>query len=274
MIKRLVSLGSVIVDLVLEVPALPDRGGDVLASQRGMAAGGAFNVLSAAARLGLPGLYAGPHGMGPFGDLVRAALAREGVQLVMPPNPHLDTGWTLALVEPDGERTFVTVTGADAVVVPEALRAIEYRDGDAVYVSGYDLAYPDAGAAIAEHAAALAPNLVVLLDPSPLVVDIESSRLAAVLGRVDVLSRLRPRRGQLDPARGARRGDDPQGRVKSGAGPIGQGAGRRHKRRRRRACRSHAGRAGARNELAGRRVVRQPSGSLRGVSARPSRRPH
>jgi len=187
-IKRLVSLGSVIVDLVLEVPALPDRGGDVLASQRGMAAGGAFNVLSAAARLGLPGLYAGPHGMGPFGDLVRAALAREGVQLVMPPNPHLDTGWTLALVEPDGERTFVTVTGADAVVVPEALRAIEYRDGDAVYVSGYDLAYPDAGAAIAEHAAALAPNLVVVLDPGPLVVDIESSRLAAVLGRVDVLS--------------------------------------------------------------------------------------
>ena len=188
MIKRLVSLGSVIVDLVLEVPALPDRGGDVLASQRGMAAGGAFNVLSAAARLGLPGLYAGPHGMGPFGDLVRAALAREGVQLVMPPNPHLDTGWTLALVEPDGERTFVTVTGADAVVVPEALRAIEYRDGDAVYVSGYDLAYPDAGSAIAEHAAALAPNLVVVLDPGPLVADIESSRLAAVLGRVDVLS--------------------------------------------------------------------------------------
>ena len=188
MITRLVSLGSVIVDLVLEVPALPDRGGDVLASQRGMAAGGAFNVLSAAARLGLPGLYAGPHGTGPFGDLVRAALAREGVQLVMPPNPHLDTGWTLALVEPDGERTFVTVTGADAVVVPEALRPIEYRDGDAVYVSGYDLAYPDAGSAIAEHAAALAPNLVVVLDPGPLVADIESSRLAAVLGRVDVLS--------------------------------------------------------------------------------------
>src|SRR5207249_1606907 len=48
MIKRLVSLGSVIVDLVLEVPRLPDRGGDVLASQRGVAAGGAFNVLAGA----------------------------------------------------------------------------------------------------------------------------------------------------------------------------------------------------------------------------------
>src|SRR5439155_16337841 len=83
MIKRLVSLGSVIVDLVLEVPALPDLGGDVLASQRGMAAGGAFNVLSAAARLGLPGIYAGPHGTGPFGGLVRAALARQAAATTM-----------------------------------------------------------------------------------------------------------------------------------------------------------------------------------------------
>src|SRR5205809_4876535 len=100
MIKRLVSLGSVIVDLVLEVPRLPDRGGDVLASQRGMAAGGAFNVLSAAARLGLPGIYAGPHGTGPFGDLVGAPLAPEGLPTTPPPNPALSPGRTLARFHP------------------------------------------------------------------------------------------------------------------------------------------------------------------------------
>jgi ribokinase len=187
-INRLVSLGSVIVDLVLEVPSLPDRGGDVLASQRAMAAGGALNVLSAAARLSLPGVYAGPHGTGPFGDLVRAALAREGVAITLPPNPQLDTGWTLALVEPDAERTFVTVTGADALVSADALRLIEYREGDAVYVSGYDLAYPGAGAAISEHVAGLRPGLFVVLDPGPLVADIEARRLAAVLQRAEVLS--------------------------------------------------------------------------------------
>jgi sugar/nucleoside kinase (ribokinase family) len=187
-IKRLVSLASVIVDLILEVPALPERGGDVLASQRGMVAGGAFNVLSAAARLGLPGIYAGPHGTGPFGDLVRAALTSQGVQAIMAPSPDLDTGWTLALIEPDGERTFVTVTGADAIVAPDLLRSIEYRDGDAVYVSGYDLAYPDAGGAIADHVAALASELVVVLDPGPLVADIDPGRFATALSRVDILS--------------------------------------------------------------------------------------
>ncbi|MHB8611944.1 MAG: PfkB family carbohydrate kinase [Candidatus Dormibacteraceae bacterium] len=188
MIKRLVSLGSVIVDLVLHVPKLPDRGGDVLASQRGMAVGGAFNVLSAGARLGLPGMYAGPHGTGPFGDLVRAALARERVEISRSPTPAIDTGWTLALVEPDGERTFVTVTGADAIVGPNELQAIEYRDGDAVYVSGYDLAYPDAGAAIAGHVAGLRRDLLAVLDPGPLAADIEPVRLSSVLERTNVLT--------------------------------------------------------------------------------------
>ena len=160
----------------------------MLASQRGMAAGGALNVLSAAARLGLPGVYAGPHGTGPFGDLVRAALARERVEVSLPANANLDTGWTLALVEPDGERTFVTVTGADALVTAETLLPVRYRDGDAVYVSGYDLAYPGAGVAISEHVAALGRGVFIVLDPGPLAAEIEAGRLAAVLHRADMLS--------------------------------------------------------------------------------------
>jgi ribokinase len=187
-IRRLVSLGSVIVDLVLEVPKLPERGGDVLAAQRGLAAGGAFNVLSAAARLGLPGLYAGPHGTGPFGDIVRGALEGERIAISRPPNPHLDTGWTLALVEPDAERTFVTVGGADAQVDAEDLLTVGYEEGDAVYVSGYDLAYPNAGEAIAQHIAGLAQGLLLVLDPGPLVAEIDAGRLTAALDRVDVLS--------------------------------------------------------------------------------------
>ena len=188
MIKRLVSLGSVIVDLVLEVPKLPDRGGDVLATQRGMAAGGAFNVLSAASRLGLPCAYAGSHGTGPHGDLVRASLAREGIEAMQAPNPHVDTGWTIALIEPDGERTFVTVTGADGLLDAEALGALSYDDGDAVYVSGYDLAYPGAGAAIAQHVAQLEPGVTVVLDPGPFAADIPAETLAAVLRRTGILS--------------------------------------------------------------------------------------
>ncbi len=188
MITRLVSLGSVIVDLVLELPHLPPRGGDVLAAQRGMAVGGAFNVLSAASRLGLPGVYAGPHGTGPFGDLIRAELAREGIAASRVPNRKLDTGWTIALIEPDAERTFITVTGADAIVEPADLEGIEYRDGDAVYVSGYDLAYPASGAAIAAHVGGLPPDVFVAFDPGPLAADIQAGLLQSVLARATVIS--------------------------------------------------------------------------------------
>jgi len=200
-IKRLVSLGSVIVDLVLELPRLPDRGGDVLASQRGMAVGGAFNVLSAASRLGLPGLYAGPHGTGPFGDLVRTSLEREGIEVARPPNAVLDTGWTIAMIEPDAERTFVTVTGADAIVERGSLDGIGYRDGDAVYVSGYDLAYPAAGEEIARHVAGLARGLLVVFDPGPLLSDIPPDRVRRILQRADVVSlnqRESERLGEVD----------------------------------------------------------------------------
>ena len=47
---RLLHLGNVVVDVVLTVPALPEPGGDVLATSTQTAAGGGFNVMAAARR--------------------------------------------------------------------------------------------------------------------------------------------------------------------------------------------------------------------------------
>jgi ribokinase len=189
-IRRLVSHGSIPVDLAIGLARLPERGGDVLASWSARSAGGGFNVLSAAVRLGLPAVYAGPHGTGPFGDIVRAALAAEGIPCLRPQTPALDTGFCVVLVEGGeaGERTFVTVAGADAVVDGSTLRAVAYREGDAIYVSGYDLAYPDAGVAVAEHISGLAPGPLVVFDPGPLVAEIPATLLASLLERADLVS--------------------------------------------------------------------------------------
>jgi sugar/nucleoside kinase (ribokinase family) len=187
-ISRLVSLGSVLVDIVLDVPRLPERGGDVLANPRGMTVGGAFNVMSAASRLGLACVYAGPHGTGVFGDLVRTALDREGIEPVCARNPDVDTGWTVALIEPDGERTFVTATGADAIVSREAIGGLEHKAADAVYVSGYDLAYPAAGEAIADHVARLDPATFLVFDPGPLAADIAPATLEPVVRRAAAIT--------------------------------------------------------------------------------------
>jgi sugar/nucleoside kinase (ribokinase family) len=186
-IRRLVLVGSVIVDIVLYVDALPERGGDVVANHSMTTAGGGFNVLSAASRQGLPSAYGGLVGAGPFGAQVREALDAESVELLLPAAGEQDTGFCVALVEASGERTFATTVGAEAGLTDELLASLPVGDGDAVYVSGYDLVYPHAPA-IARWIVALPAETVVVLDPGPLVADIAADTLDAVLTRVTWLS--------------------------------------------------------------------------------------
>jgi sugar/nucleoside kinase (ribokinase family) len=185
---RLVFAGEAIVDVVMRVPGLPPRGGDLLATAAEVAVGGGFNVMAAAARQGLPVLYAGGHGTGHWGDLVRAALAAEGIGLLRPPDPAADTGFDVALVEPDAERTFVTALGAEAVGEPGGWDAVPAGLGDVVYVSGYGLVAPGSGANLGRWAAALAPTVLLFVDPGPLVAQIPPEVLDPVLARCDWLS--------------------------------------------------------------------------------------
>ncbi len=140
-IRRLLHLGNVVVDLVLSVPQWPERGADVLADSAALTPGGGFNVMAAAARQGLPVAYAGAHGSGPFADLARAGLAREGIEILQPPKAGLDTGVVVSVVDAGGERTFVTGPGAEARLTAADLAAVRARPGDAVYLSGYGLAH-------------------------------------------------------------------------------------------------------------------------------------
>jgi sugar/nucleoside kinase (ribokinase family) len=183
--RRLVFAGEAIVDVVMRVPALPPRGGDVLATSTEILAGGGFNVMAAAARQGLPVLYAGGHGTGPWGDVVRAALAAEGVGLLRPADPDGDTGFDVALVDAGAERTFVTQHGAETA---RAWDAVSVGPGDAIYVSGYGLVPPESGAALSEWAAALPSGVLLFLDPGPLVAQIPAALLHRVLSRCDWLS--------------------------------------------------------------------------------------
>jgi sugar/nucleoside kinase (ribokinase family) len=199
--RRLVLVGSVIADLIMTVPALPERGGDVLASGTTTQAGGGFNVLAAAARLGLPAALAGRVGDGPFGRTVAAALAGEGIARLLP-DAAGDTGFCVGLVEPDGERTFVTSPGVESRLHAGDLTAVDIGAGDAVYVSGYDLCYPVAGPAVAAWCAGLDGALVVL-DPGPLVVQIPADLLDPILRHTDVLT-LNEREARLLGERGVR----------------------------------------------------------------------
>jgi ribokinase len=193
---RLVHTGQVVIDLVMRVPALPPVGGDVLASSTVEQAGGGFNVMAAAARAGAGVVYTGGHGSGPRGDLARAALAAEGITVALPPAPDADTGLCVVLVDDSGERTFVTGSGAETAVAG-TMAAV--GAADVVYVSGYSLLVPEK----AEQILALTGGSV-LVDPGPLVAEIDPALWARTLARTSVLScnarEARLLSGRSDPA--------------------------------------------------------------------------
>jgi ribokinase len=176
--QRMVLIGSVIGDLMFRVPSLPPRGGDLLGRAEPLQAGGGFNVIAAASRLGMPTAFLGLVGTGPIGGILRTAMADAGTELLLSA-PIEDTGICVGFVEPDGERTFVTSNGIESRLEPSDLAGIRLWPADAAYLSGYDLAYEVNGATISEWVPAAKPALV--FDPGPLVGEIAPDRLAAIL---------------------------------------------------------------------------------------------
>jgi sugar/nucleoside kinase (ribokinase family) len=187
MITRLVSVGNVIIDVVAEVPELPERGGDVLASRAALEVGGGFNLMAAAARQGLDVAYAGALGDGPFGDLARRALQAEGIALLLPDTAgeEPDTGFDVVLVEAGGERTFVTAVGAEAGLTRQRLEHVGIRPADALTISGYGLLHEQNRHAILERLPGLSPATTVCYDPGPLGHTLPDKVVEAVRRRVD-----------------------------------------------------------------------------------------
>lgn len=185
---RLVLVGSVLIDILLYIDRLPERGGDILALKSMLTSGGGFNILVGARRLGMTVAYAGRVGDGPMGAQVMADLAREDIPLLLPRVQGEDTGFDVALVEQDAERTFITVPGSESHLQPDDLRGIPLVSGDAIYVSGYELCYPVSGASLEQWLPSLPISALLLFDPGPLAAEIPAQRLALVLARVDVLS--------------------------------------------------------------------------------------
>ncbi|HEV7567298.1 MAG TPA: PfkB family carbohydrate kinase [Microbacteriaceae bacterium] len=184
-IDRLVSVGNVVIDLTATVPALPERGGDVVATDSRLTPGGSFNVLVAASRQGLRAAYGGAHGTGPFGELARSAMLDERIEILLEPTAGADTGYDVALTDAGGERTFITAVGAEASLTAERLAGIELRAGDAVHVSGYGLLRSPNRDAIADWLLRIPSGLSVFVDPGPLGEQIPRDVLEPVRARAD-----------------------------------------------------------------------------------------
>jgi sugar/nucleoside kinase (ribokinase family) len=182
---RVIHTAQALVDEVAQVPGLPARGQNVMASSVARYAASAVNILLAAARSGAECVHAGAVGTGVNADLVREALAAEGVTISSPPVTDLDTGICFVMVEPSAERTFVTTLGAERRISVESLATSAPVTGDLVCVSGYSLVGATRDPLLA-FLAALPAGVEVVLDPGAIFAGLPAPLRDRMLGLTTV----------------------------------------------------------------------------------------
>lgn len=180
---RLFCLDHVLIDVVLKINSLPVRAADTLASEQLVTTGGGFNAMSAAARHGMRVVYAGRLGAGPFSSLAVADLEGDNIAAPVDRNEDVDTGLCVVLLEPDGERSFVTSPGAEATLRARDLETLGIRSGDYVLVSGYNVMYPGVADILIAWLAHLPDDIIVIFDPATRMTDIPKANLSAMIQR-------------------------------------------------------------------------------------------
>ena len=150
MFKRMVSLGSALLDVSMRIPALPAKGGDAFADVGFSMIGGGHNTDSAAARLGMAVVHVGSIGTGLSSEQYLAEAAKDGITFEGQVYGDQDLGICVTLFEPDGERTFVTHAGAEHELSLEFLNSLKLGPTDALYLTGYELFHPGSGKPLKE----------------------------------------------------------------------------------------------------------------------------
>ena len=168
---RVVLMGQILVDRVLQGARPIHGGGSEWARDGGTHVGGGFNALVAARRMGAEAISLSPIGAGPHASMIEAALAREGIVDAGPRVDGVDNGFCVAMIGHDAERTFISTKGAETMT-PETAWADVVRTmspGDVLYIDGYLMDHP-ANREAAETALRVLPEGVrVLLDVSPVI---------------------------------------------------------------------------------------------------------
>ncbi|MDQ9128182.1 PfkB family carbohydrate kinase [Serratia fonticola] len=186
-------IGAAVMDMVVSADALPVRGGDVSAQMQGLHLGGcALNIAVALRQLGITSHNLLPVGEGVWAERLRREMAQRGVNSDLQVGGE-DNGWCLALVEPDGERTFISIDGIENQWQPEWLANATPQSG-LVYLSGYQLGARQ-GHVLVDWLLRLPKQVRVVLDIGPRI-DVMAQSLLQRLIRPGVILTLNQREAQ------------------------------------------------------------------------------
>ena len=173
-------LGAAYIDQIIELPTLPARGDDIEATSSLMNIGGcALNVATTLRRLDYTSTNALLTGSGLGNNEINGFLKRRGLISDLA-SIEGDNGWCLAFVEPDGERTFVTVSGVENDWTEDILQQLHIPEGCLLFVSGYQLAVPSSEAVVTWLESISVP-IDIIVDFGPRIDSISASLMSRLL---------------------------------------------------------------------------------------------
>ena len=131
--------GSTVVDVVIKVPSLPATAQDVnILSQHHQLGGCAYNVAHILQLAHVPHQLCSPVGSGVYGEFVAHGLKEKNVP-IFAQLPHSANGCCYCLVEPSGERTFLSHHGAEYLFRREWFTQQVLEGADSIYICGLEL---------------------------------------------------------------------------------------------------------------------------------------
>ena len=178
--KQTLVIGSTVVDVIIGIPSLPRRGEDVNITTSEYKIGGcAYNVYKTLRLFDSPALLCSPVGKGVFGSMVRKQLESEGISPFASLNE--DNGCCYCLVEPDGERSFLSHHGAEYLFSRSWMKDLDFTQIEDIFICGIEVEDPTGSEIVEfvyEH-----PELDLCFAPGPRITHIESEKMERLLSR-------------------------------------------------------------------------------------------
>ena len=178
-------VGAAMVDMRMEIDRLPKSGEDVLCKNTQVMIGGcAYNVASTLKNMECDHDLCVPVGTGAYADIVASRLRQEGYDILIR-EEGMDNGYCLALVEADGERTFIDAQGIEGAFRRTWFDKIDMSQYQNVYVAGYQMC-GESGTELAGWLETLTDQEIYFA-PGPVICMIEEAVMEKILSVHPVL---------------------------------------------------------------------------------------
>lgn len=165
--QKILIIGAAYVDVIVDVPQLPTTGTDVRGNLQSYRVGGsAFNVYGATTHCHAPADLLVPIGTGHYANLVRDYFYQHQIPVKLSVKAG-DNGWNLSMVEPNGERSFLTIPGVDQHWSLDWFYNTNLSEYKYIYLSGYELAEQATADVLLTILARRSVESFLLFDASP-----------------------------------------------------------------------------------------------------------